>query len=352
MHSGGVDHPSSPITRYRMSTKIFPDLAEELPVTEIPREPHWSENYCYEGYDEANNIGFWLHLGRWPRNPAVWREQLWVYWPDGTYSIMRGFGAHPVDSGVGGALLKLTCLEPGEWRIQFDGPTRMTSSSRMATPAASYLSDGPYAAVSLDIRFSANHPAWNFGDVLRNENWSRFHYEQHGRVRGSFRLEPSGKPSKSFNVNCAGYRDHSRGPRELSTFGGNYWIHGQFPNGRAFSLMHVWKNEGGTHVPAFSQAVVFEGGKIYPAIFGDLPLLVDRYKPSREFQLTLESELGQMRVAAVIKRTVCQSADSYMDSFDGIARAEQGVLYVYEEPTQFTWNGIVGTGHSERAERA
>ena len=335
-----------------MSTKIFPDLAEELPVTEIPREPHWSENYCYEGYDEANNIGFWLHLGRWPRNPAVWREQLWVYWPDGTYSIMRGFGAHPVDSGVGGALLKLTCLEPGEWRIQFDGPTRMTSSSRMATPAASYLSDGPYAAVSLDIRFSANHPAWNFGDVLRNENWSRFHYEQHGRVRGSFRLEPSGKPSKSFNVNCGGYRDHSRGPRELSTFGGNYWIHGQFPNGRAFSLMHVWKHEGGKHVPAFSQAVVFEGGKIYRATFGDLPLLVDRYKPSGEYQLTLESELGQMRVAAATKRTVCQSADSYMDSFDGIADAEQGVLYVYEEPTQFTWNGSVGTGHSERAERA
>jgi hypothetical protein len=334
-----------------MSTRIFPDLADELPVTELPREPHWSENYCFEGYDEGDNIGFWLHLGRWPRNPAIWREQLWVYWPDGTYSIMRGFGAHPVDSGAGGALLTLACIEPGEWGIRFEGPTRVTTGVRMAEPAASYLSDGPYAAIGIDLRFSANHPAWNFGDVLKNENWSRFHYEQHGSVRGTMRFEAPGKPQKSFQVNCVGYRDHSRGPRELSNFGGNYWIHGQFPNGRAFSLMHVWKNENGRRIPAFSQAVVFEGGTIYPATFTDLPLISDKYKPSREFRLTLNSELGAMEMKGTIKRSVCQSADSYMDSFDGITADDQGVLYVYEEATQFTWNGLVGTGHSERAER-
>lgn len=334
-----------------MPTQTFPDLAEELPVTELPREPHWSENYCFEGYDEARNIGFWLHLGRWPRNPAVWREQLWAYWPDGTYSIMRGFGAHPVEKGAGGALLRLSCSEPGEWRIRFDGPTRVTTTRRMAEPAANYLSDGPYAAVGVDLAFSANHPAWNFGDVLKNENWSRFHYEQHGRVRGTMRFAAPDKPQQSFQVDCGGYRDHSRGPRELSTFGGNYWIHGQFPNGRAFSLMHVWKNEGGKRVPAFSQAVVFEGGRLYPATFGDLPLISNKYKPSREFQLTLNSELGVMDMKATIQRSVCQSADSYMDSFDGIAAAGQGVLYVYEEATQFIWNGLVGTGHSERAER-
>jgi hypothetical protein len=334
-----------------MPSRAFPDMAEELPVTDLPPEPHWSENYCFEGYDDAGDVGFWLHLGRWPRNPSLWREQLWVYWPDGSYSIMRGFGAHPVKSGAGGALLKLTCIEPGEWRLQFAGPTRTTSSDRMTLPAASYLSDGPFAAIALDIRFTANQPAWNFGDVLTNENWSRFHYEQHGRMRGSLRFDPPGGPSQEFRMDCGGYRDHSRGPRELSTFGGNYWIHGQFPNGRAFALMHVWKNEGGRRVPAFSQAVVFEAGRIYPASFGDLPLIIDKHKPSRLFHLSLQSELGEMQMQGAIRRTICQSADRYMDSFDGICAADEGVLFVYEEPTQFTWNGLVGFGHTERAER-
>lgn len=326
-------------------------MTDELPVAELPDIPHWSENYCYEGYDKKANVGFWLHLGRWPRDPNLWREQLWVYLPDGTFTIMRGFGSHPVKNGPGGALMKLQCEEPGRWRLMFKGPTRVTTPERLKEKPDSYLSDGPYAAVDFDVEFVETQPVWHFGDVLKDENWAQFHYEQHGRLKGTIRFQKAGGEWQTFTMDGPGYRDHSRGPRELSTFGGNYWLHGQFPNGRAFSLMHVWRNVDGERVPAFSKAVVYQDGKIYDATFGDLPLVTDRENPSTEYQLVLKSELDTMVIDAKIERSVSQSADSFMDSFDGISGPAHGVLWVYEEATSFVWNGITGSGHSERAER-
>jgi len=334
-----------------MNTKIFPTKQDEIPVSELPDIPHWSENYCFEGYDEQSNIGFWLHLGRWPRNPQLWREQLWVYLPDGSYTSMRGFGSHPVTDGAGGALMKLRCEEPGRWRLQFEGPTRVSNEMRLKDAPASYLSDGPFAALRFNIEFLENQPAWHFGDVLKDENWCHFHYEQHGTLKGDIHFQSPGEDWQRFTMDGTGYRDHSRGPRELSTFGGNYWIHGQFANGRAFSLMHVWKVENGRQVPAFSKAVVYQDGKIFNAEFDGIPYVTDRHNPSKSYTLTLKSELDTMVIQGRIKRSVAQSADTFMDSFDGTADSDTGVLFCYEEPTEFIWNGIKGSGHTERAER-
>ena len=334
-----------------MNHTTFPGLDDERPLSQLPDMAHWSENYCFEGYDPDADIGFWLHLGRWPRNPEIWREMLWLYLPDGRYTSMRGFGACPVPNGPGGALMTLHCDEPGIWQLRFSGPTRMGHSDLMLAPPRNYLSDGPFAAIDFDIEFVATQPAWHFGDVLQEENWCHFHYEQHGALKGTIGYQPPGQEWQRWSMDGHGYRDHSRGPRELSTFGGNYWIHGQFPNGRAFSLMQVWKIEQGERVPAFSQAMVYQDGNMYPAEFSGVPYIEDPHNPSSTYRLRLTSELDTMAIDARVVRTVTQSGDTYMDTFDGIAGPENGVLFCYEQATEFSWDGILGSGHTERAER-
>ena len=38
---------------------------DELPVAQLPADPTWRENFCFDGYDRERNVGFWIHCGRW-----------------------------------------------------------------------------------------------------------------------------------------------------------------------------------------------------------------------------------------------------------------------------------------------
>jgi len=326
--------------------------ADEQPVLDIPDIPSWSENYCFDGYDPQADVGCWLHLGRWPRNPVIWREQVLLYLPDGQHYVVRGFGNHPVLDGAGGALLRITCVEPGKsWRIRFTGPARRLTLDALMRAPDSHLSDGPFQPLDMDLLFEATRPAWDFGDAAKDEDWCTFHYEQHGRLSGTISYIDGDDAARTVAMNGNAYRDHSRGPRDLAGFGGFYWLHGQFPGGRAFSLVQSFKHVDGVRTPGISRAVMFDGDRMVEASFDAAPVLIGRDRPPERFAITISSELGEMALQARILRTIPQSADRYMDQFDGVATPDTGVHYCFEEPTEFVWNGLVGHGHTERAER-
>ncbi len=65
---------------------------DELPVAELPDDPRWRENFCFDGYDKDRDIGFWIHCGRWSLDPRIWREQVLVYLPGGDYLVHRAWG--------------------------------------------------------------------------------------------------------------------------------------------------------------------------------------------------------------------------------------------------------------------
>ena len=46
---------------------------QELPVPKLPEDPKWRENFCFDGYDKDRDVGFWIHCGRWSKDPAIWR---------------------------------------------------------------------------------------------------------------------------------------------------------------------------------------------------------------------------------------------------------------------------------------
>jgi len=85
---------------------------DELPVSELPDDPRWRENFCFDGYDKDRDVGFWIHCGRWSLDPRIWREQVLVYLPGGDYLVHRAWGFRPSDNGPRSALLDLVCNEP------------------------------------------------------------------------------------------------------------------------------------------------------------------------------------------------------------------------------------------------
>src|SRR5438552_15610247 len=97
-----------------------PTWEDELPVPELPDDPAWRENFCFDGYDKDRDVGFWIHCGRWSEDPSIWREQVLVYWPGGDYYVNRAFGVRPSTKGPSAALLDLICEEPGRrWRLKY-----------------------------------------------------------------------------------------------------------------------------------------------------------------------------------------------------------------------------------------
>ena len=180
----------------------------ELPVPELPDDPTWRENFCFDGYDRQRNVGFWIHCGRWSLDPRIWREQVLVDFPDGTYLVHRAWGVRPSARGPSGALLDLVCEAPGRrWRLHYHGPVRRTDEAEMLRGP---LTEGPQLLLDLDITFTSEVPVWDMTKGMGSQHWGKFHIEQTGRFQGSIIAD-----GVAVEMDGSGWHDHSRGPRDM-----------------------------------------------------------------------------------------------------------------------------------------
>lgn len=314
---------------------------DEFPVAEIPATAFWSENYCFVGFDPVVRIGFWMHIGRWSKNNRLWREQPLLFLPDGSFALLRGFGLRPSGRGPCGALMNVTCEDPGvRWRLQYLGPTRRTTRTELARGP---LMDAPLELLEFDLEFVASSEIWDFaGDQdMARESWASSHYEQTGRWRGTVRYG-----GRTIEIDALGHRDHSRGVRSYGPMANSVWMQGHFPGGRSFALVHCEMREG----PPTVHAAVFEGGKVYAARNLQLPAMRSIEDQPTAYQMRLESDLGVMEIDARFAQVLPLSLDDHHECFYG-ATLIPGVskLMAIIGPTSLTWGGREGVGHTELA---
>ena len=315
-------------------------LDDELPVSELPDDPRWLENFCFDGYDHVRNVGYWIHCGRWWRDPRIWREQVQVYWPDGRYAVHRGFGARASEQGVSSALLDLRCLDAGKrWRLGYRGPVRMTDSMELQRGA---LPEGPQELLDFDVTFDSARPVWHMAGI-GGEKWAHFHFEQTGRVTGSIRLG-----GEATAIDGAGWRDHSRGPRNLSSMGRHCWIHGELSRGRSFALTAIDNRIEGRMVRGLDKVVIWEGGELHPARCLNPPFLQNAQMPVADYEMTLEYAGGHVAIQAEVRRCLPHSTGAHMDCFDGITPSQAHVV-TFEQGTVFSVDGERFDGHTERS---
>ena len=225
-------------------------IADELPLGHVPDIPHWSENYCLTGYDYRTGIGYWMHIGTWMHDMSLWREIVFFMLPDGTVLMNRSFGCGDDSRGPAGPGLKLTLEEDGErWRFNYDGPVT-------AIPAADVNGEPPLKdprtieRFRADMNFAGSAPVWKF-DTVDNDTWGKFHIEQSGDVKGTFE-----RGADVWQFDGHGYRDHSRGPRQLGDVRGECWLQIRFPEGDSVCVFQMW--HGGEDTPGLNVTRVID----------------------------------------------------------------------------------------------
>ncbi len=316
---------------------------DELPVPTLPDDPTWRENFCFDGYDRQRNVGFWIHCGRWSLDPRIWREQVLIDWPDGAYLVHRAWGVRPNARGVSGALLDLDCEEPGHaWRLRYRGPVRRTDEAELLRGP---LPEGPQSLLDLDISFTSEVPVWDMTAGIADQAWGKFHIEQTGRFAGTLSCD-----GVAVAMDGLGWRDHSRGPRDMKEMGRHCWIHGNLSRGRAFALTFIDNIVDGDFVRALDKAVIWEDGTIHPATCADPPFLTDSGQPPPRYAMTLDYAGGRVAIDAETRRCLPHSTSRYMECFDGVT-PDIAHIVTYEQGTVFHVDGEEHDGHSERSFR-
>jgi hypothetical protein len=315
---------------------------EELPVPELPDTPGWRENYCFTGFDERRDAGYWIHCGRWSLDSHLWREQVQVFLPGGGLLVHRQIGYRSSDRGPSAALLDLICEEPGKrWCIRYHGPARPTKPGELARGP---LPDAPRVLLDIDLVHEGRGPIWDFGAAMHAEYYANFHYEQPGDIRGTIACD-----GEIVRMEGSGHRDHSRGRRDMSSLVQHCWIQGHFPAGFSFAMLFSRVRQGdqiGTS-PS-SKAAIWKDGRLIEARCTDPPYLSSIDEPAATYQMHLESELGSMEVHARILRSLPHSTTAAYECYEGVTPG-LAHLVTYEQPTAFTVGRHRGLGHSERS---
>jgi hypothetical protein len=315
-------------------------LYDELPVPQLPADPGWLENFCFDGYDHRRDIGFWIHCGRWWRDPAIWREQVLVYWPGETYLVHRAWGYRPSDRGPSAALLDLICEQAGRrWRMRYRGPVRSTNTAELHRGP---LTEGPQELLDLDLSFDSELPVWHMTGIA-GEKWGKFHIEQTGTVEGRIRFG-----EQMVEMQGYGWRDHSRGPRDVTSMARHCWIHGRLSRDRAFALTIIDNRAGGRMVRGLDKVVVWDDGVLYEGACPNPPFLEGSGAPPRSYEMVLEYPKGRVDLHAELPRSLPHSTARHMDCFDGVT-PDQAHVVTYEQGTIFTVDGERFDGHSERS---
>jgi hypothetical protein len=194
--------------------------------------PNWSETYVWTGYNIAQDLFFYIHIGRWPQHPDFWEGVLNIVLPGGDVLAIKTFARSERDQGPDVQGLRADCQIPmRRWRLHYDGVChRMTSEQNRTTMLRPDL---PIEPVSLDLVWEATGQVWT---MAHDQPWSDGrHYEQHGRIRGVITANGS-----EIVVDGYGHRDHSLGPRDTSSFNGHTWLAAHFPESdRSLIVMDI-----------------------------------------------------------------------------------------------------------------
>lgn len=293
-------------------------------------DPLWSENFAWTGFDTGTGVGVFLHLGRSPLGPDLWRSVVVVYLPGETLLVSKTVA--PSSGGIGNGSLSMTCLEPvRRWAIRYRGVGQPTSRQELA---GARLVDRAAVGLEIDLAFEARAPIWDLGAM---HSLGETHDEQHGRLTGTVTAA-----GRTYVLDGAGYRDHSTGRRDLAGLGGHVWTHAAFPSGRAFSALRIFAPDGRL---VLSAGVIIADGVLTSAAAESAPGLDDASGRPEQGLIRFP---GWAPVEVEIRHGVTLTLGQPNDFFFGYDPA-LGRQVLTDCPAHFAWDGEVTTGWLERS---
>ena len=315
---------------------------DEYPIADIPDIALWSENYAAMFSSPETRTAVFFHAGRWHGDPTVWRELVIVSLPDDRTLYHRGYGRASTATSVSGGLACFEIVEPGKrMTLRFDGPMTQSTATRL-------IDHGPRIESAerckIDLRFEGLAAVWDMkaGSGTAASVAGGMHVEQVGRASGAVLF--AGKEYSFEDGYCV--RDHSRGPRDVSHYGGHNWLNGLFPDGTAF---HVYGMKlQGTDALGMSMGTVIQGDRVMPASVRHTEFASSGADRGKLHRIVLDGEFGEMIIDIVeVLNTVPNSFVAPFDTTAGTAQ-HRWSGFLLDEAVRIRWNGQDGLGWSER----
>lgn len=340
---------------------------DELPHAAHPLK-NWTE-YCYFlGFDPKVGAGITIHIGREPTDTRIWRGTLGIFVPGGEELLVaKYFGRDGNDRGPGAGPLQVRCLEPMRlWSVEFDGLAERVTRSAIMNDVHK---DSPAELAKFYLLFEAAAPLWDLGragiadqmvlvtDEVSAEVKAKSHmnhWEQICRVRGSVTVG-----GKTYELDGAGVRDHSHGPRDYTAIIGNRWSNMLFPSGKALMTMatrvgsnfiiggYIYRNDGSPLevVKLLEYPFVADLDTPHQSVAAD-PLADASV---RNFRMLIQTKRGKEEITGEILHAM---GTTYLKpNFElvgtDVARVKGG-SQLAECPAVFKWDGEIGMGMTER----
>ncbi len=320
------------------------ELSLSAPSDEHPHPPRadvplWSENYAFVCFDPERETGVFIHLGRLPHNPDLWRGTTAALLPGGELSISKSVGLSADPALASSGALSLKCERPFErWSLHQDGMAMRTDSE---AAAAGLVVDRPVERLAYELAYESICPVWDLTDWMRAQQWGHAHIEQAGRFSG--RLQAGGR---TIELDCTGFRDHTLGPRNFANLNRTCWAHAEFPSGRVFCALRIWSPEDEV---VLNQGFAYEGGQMRYLDPGEMPTLTAPDASPREFGVTLGD--GEVSIGGEVLHALPFMLDEPNDLLVGTDPSRTTTKVIVEAPSRFDWDGEVGYGWLERSRR-
>ncbi len=243
----------------------------ELNLETLKKHEEWNESYYFNFHDKHNDLTAFMRIG----NKVNKNEKsMFFYVMSPTMTAGIKLETPCDDNPLNIAGLEYEELEPGLWKLQYDGsifnPLEKTQFN-----------------VKMDVTWEALNPVMDYVECVdeketeMSSNVASEHYEQFGKAQGTIEID-----GESLEIEALGERDLSRGIRAWGSPKMWMWINAEFSQEEAFNITKLSVEEGDIDAGYFYTDSVNE-----PLIKSDIDVEFNNGIPS-SFSMALFDKKG------------------------------------------------------------
>lgn len=219
------------------------------PADEFMHEPdalvNFNESVYTNAFDSSTRVGGWMRLGN-RVNEGYAELSVCLYLPDGRIACQfkRPKIADNLAFDAGG--LRYRVVEPlRSVAVEYSGDLILVDNPEDLRDPQALFASAPTAKSHISWIHEAVSPAHGGEPVddtvqtMYGRDFSRGHFNQHGRTRGEFRVG-----DQSWSIDGFGWRDHSWGPRYWQAIYCYRLYIANFSNGDGFMLLKITDQQG------------------------------------------------------------------------------------------------------------
>lgn len=305
-------------------------------------ETNFNESVYTNGFNTASPVGGWMRLGN-RVNEGYAELSVCLYLPDG--KIACQFLRPPIAANdkfeAGGLSYKV--IEPlKSVSMTYEGDLIIVDNPDDLREPQQLFATGPrlpgrvswvHEAVS---PIHGGEPANEMMRTMYGRDFSRGHFNQHGKVKGEMTVG-----DRTWGIDGFGWRDHSWGPRYWTVIYFYRLFIANFDNGDGFMLLKITGEDGVTRRPG----VLLVDGQ-YEDIL-DLDVMTD-WTDKKDPQRV------RLGVRTANRKAVIHGEILKLAPLRNRRKAEDGrtlISRIAEGFTRWTWEGRTGYGMTEYIER-